>query len=154
VVDSGRVESGEFVPDRPDQAQRAVVVSTKLVQPGATAMPSPHPLAERENEVHGSTVLLDARLSYEALAFCQARGVVSELYLAIETARNCFPVIGNPDVELVHDPETEDASYLVIAIKVQGEVKDIVMAHRKFANETARLLGPSRAIIALNYDII
>jgi hypothetical protein len=46
------------------------------------------------------------------------------------------------------------ASYLVIEVQVRGEVKDVVMAHRKFAHQTARLLGTERSIITLNYDII
>jgi hypothetical protein len=84
---------------------------------------------------------------------CLRIGVVSELSLAIETARKCFSIIGNPAVDLVQDPET-DASYLVIEIQVRGDVRDNVMAHRTLARETARLLGPRREIISLHYDII
>jgi hypothetical protein len=84
---------------------------------------------------------------------CLRIGVVSELSLAIETARKCFSIIGNPAVDLVQDPET-DASYLVVEIQVRGDVRDNVMAHRNFARETARLLGPRREIISLHYDII
>lgn len=129
-------------------------MSTEIDQPGTGAVPSRQPVAELENDVQGRSVPFDARLSWDALTFCRLHGIDSELRLAIETARNCFPIIADPDVELVHDPETEDASYLVIEILVRGEVKDIVVAHRKFANDTARLLGPKRAMIALNYDIM
>ncbi len=60
----------------------------------------------------------------------------------------------DPVVELVHDRETEHGSCIVIEIQVQGEVKDIVAAHRKFASETAKTLGPKRAMITLNFDIV
>jgi len=142
------------VPDRRHHVQQGAKVSIDIVQPEATVVPSPQPPAVTEDEVQRLSELFGARLSCEALVFCQFKGVVSELRLAIETARNCFQIIGNPDVELVHDPETEAASYLVIEVQVRGEVKDIVMAHREFAKETARLLGPERSIITLNYDII
>ena len=79
--------------------------------------------------------------------------VLSELSIAIDTARKCFSIIGNPAVDLVQDPET-DACYLVIEIQVRGDVRVNVMAHRNFAGETARLLGSRREIISLHYDII
>jgi hypothetical protein len=127
-------------------------VPIDIVQPEAAGSPRPQTLAE--SEIHGVSDLVGARLSSEAMAYCRLEGVVSALRLAIETARNCFQIVGIPDVELVHDPETEDASYLVIEVELRGEVKDIVMAHRKFAHETAKLLGPERSIITLNYNII
>jgi hypothetical protein len=154
MIDNGRVESRAFVPDRPDNAQEGAIVSTEIVEPKATAALSAQPLAESTNDLQGPTVLFDSRISCDALAFCRLHGIDSELGLAIETARNCFPIVGNPNVELVHDPETEDASYLVIEIPVRGEVTDIVRAHRNFASETAKSLGPKRAMITLNYDII
>jgi hypothetical protein len=154
VVCRRRVESGEPEPDCPGDGEEEVKVSTEGVQPGAAEVPSPQPVPELENDNQGPSVPFDASLSCEALAFCRLHGIESELRLAIGTVRRCFRIIGNPDVELVHDRETEDAAYLIIEIQVRGEVKDIVMAHRKFASETARSLGPKRAIIALNYYII
>jgi hypothetical protein len=39
-------------------------------------------------------------------------------------------------------------------IRVSGAVKDNVIAHRKFAQDAARLLGSRREMITLHYDIL
>jgi hypothetical protein len=78
----------------------------------------------------------------------------SDLAIALDTARRTFALIGDPVVELLADPEIPDTSYLVIEIRVTGTVKDNVMAHRKFASEAARLLGPKRETVKLHYDIV
>jgi hypothetical protein len=95
--------------------KRGVKVSTEIVQPGAAAVPTPQPVPKLENDIQGPSVPFDASLSCEALAFWRLHGIESELRLAIGTARRWFPIIGNPDVELVHDRKTEDVSYLIIA---------------------------------------
>jgi hypothetical protein len=95
-----------------------------------------------------------ARTSAEALKFCLSKGIVSQLGTAIDLASKYFSIIGSPSVRLVQDPEIERAFYLMLEIQVRGTVRDNVMSHRSFANETAKLLGSSREIIRLHYDII
>jgi len=85
-------------------------------------------------------------MSPEALSFCRRKGVVTELSIAIDSARRGFSTIGAPVVNLVEDPEIDDTSYLVIEI----QVRDAVIAHMKFAGETAKSLGCSREIIKLH----
>jgi hypothetical protein len=95
-----------------------------------------------------------AHTSAEALEFCRSRGIVSQLGAAIDSAGNHFSIVGSPFVRLVQDPEVEGFSYLVIEIQVAGTVRDNVMSHRNFANETAKLLGATREMIRLQYDIV
>lgn len=93
-------------------------------------------------------------LSPEALSFCLAKGLRPELIVALDAARRFFSIIGNPVVELLAGPETADTFYLIIELRVRGSVKENVIAHRKSANETAKLLGSRREIISLHYEII
>lgn len=98
--------------------------------------------------------LAGVRMSSEAHAFCQRNGFARELIDAIDSAKKCFSTVGSPVVNLVQDPEVDDTSYLVIEIQVRGEVRDNVVAHRKFATETAKSLGRNGELIKLHYDII
>ena len=61
--------------------------------------------------------------------------------LAIDLVRQCFPIVGNPAVNLVQDPEVDRSDYLVIEIQVQGGVKETVSAHKQFAFEASQGLG-------------
>ena len=153
MVYRGKVQSGPVVLDPPGTLPDGAKVSIEVIQPEPRSLlcVDTPPATEMEGGVPSG--LADACLSSKALSFSLRIGVVSELSLAIETARKCFSIIGNPAVDLVQDPET-DASYLVVEIQVRGDVRDIVMAHRNFALEKARLLGPRREIISLHYDII
>lgn len=98
--------------------------------------------------------LTGVRLSPEVLSFCVENAVYADLTIALDAAKNSFSIIGNPVVELLADPEVGDTFYLVIEIRVKGEVRENVLAHRTFASATAKRLGSKREIIRLHYDII
>jgi hypothetical protein len=98
--------------------------------------------------------LAGAHPSAEALKFCLTKGIASELGMAIDSARKHFSIIGNPFINLVHDPEDDHTSYLVIEIQVRGTVRDNVISHRGFAHETAKLLGSKRELMKVHYDIM
>src|SRR5260370_34095441 len=110
--------------------------------------------AREESAPRMATGLAAAQTSAEALKFCLSKGIVSQLGTAIDSARKYFSIVGSPSVRLVQDPEVEGTSYLMIEMQVRGTVRDNVLSHRSFANETARLLGSSREIIRLHYDIV
>jgi hypothetical protein len=97
--------------------------------------------------------LAGARLTSDALSFCHREGIASELSLALDLARQCFAIVGNPVVNLVPDPEVDGASYLVIEIQVRGGVKETVSAHKQFALEASQRLGSKRELIRLHYVI-
>jgi hypothetical protein len=110
--------------------------------------------ARDESTFRMESGLAAARTSAEALKFCLTKGVANELGIAIDSARKHFSTVGSPSVNLVHDPEDDHASYLVIEIQVRGTVRDNVMSHRRFANEMAKSLGTIRGLLRLHYDII
>jgi hypothetical protein len=95
-----------------------------------------------------------ARLSSDALSFCHREGIASELGRALDLARQCFSIVGDPVVNLMQDPEVAGAHYLVIEIQVRGGVKKTVSAHKQFALEASERLGSKREVIRLHYDII
>jgi hypothetical protein len=109
------------------------------------------------SSAHGTntlTIELSDGISAEALEFCFAKGLAPQLGMAIESARKHFSIVGRPFVNLVQDPEDDHTSYLVIEIQVSGTVRDNVISHLGFAHETAKLLGPTRELMKLHYDII
>ena len=93
-------------------------------------------------------------LSPEALSFSREAGIATDLSLALDTAMKHFSIIGSPVVNLMRDPEVDDSSYLAIEIQVTGGVKCNVRAHREFASEMARLLGPRREMFTLHYNVM
>jgi hypothetical protein len=94
--------------------------------------------------------LSGARLSADALAFCRREGITSELILALDLVSQCFPIVGNPVVNLVQDPEVDRAGDLVIEIQVQGGVRETVSAHKPFALRASQRLGSRREMILLH----
>ncbi len=93
-------------------------------------------------------------LSPDALAFCRREGIATELSLALDLVSQCFPIVANPAVNLVHDPEVDREAFLVIEIQVQGGVKETVAAHKRFALEASQRLGAKRELIRLHYEMI
>jgi hypothetical protein len=98
--------------------------------------------------------LSEVELSSSALAFCRCEGITSELSLAVDLVRRYFSIVSNPVINLVLDPEVEDADYLVIEIQVRGGVKKNVAAHKQFASEASQRLGAKREMIRLHYSMI
>jgi O-acetyl-ADP-ribose deacetylase (regulator of RNase III) len=95
----------------------------------------------------------DAQITSEVLKFCNEKQIVSDLAKAIALAKDCFQIVGRPEVLLEQDFEMDDSFCAVIRIQVSGDVSDNVAAHRKFACEASRLLGQSREFIGIVYDI-
>jgi hypothetical protein len=97
--------------------------------------------------------LSGARLSPDARAFCRREGITRKLSLALDLVSPCFPIVGNPVVNLVQDPKVDGAAYLVIEIQVRGGVKETVASHRRFALEASQQSGAKREMIRLHYEI-
>ncbi len=62
----------------------------------------------------------DQSLNDDASAFCESLGLRDKLEKAIELAKGCFALVGDPTIDLEQDPEAGE-SYLVVAIRVEGE---------------------------------
>jgi hypothetical protein len=93
-----------------------------------------------------------AKVSPEAWEFSAHNRLVADLTQGLELARKHF-LASSIRVCVEHDPEVDDASYLVIELEVSGTVSENVLSHRKFASEAAKKLGPNREFIKLCYDI-
>lgn len=92
-------------------------------------------------------VYSQVKLSTEALAFVRQARIAHDLGLALDSVQRHFSILGSPVVNLIRDPEVDHAPDLAIEIEVTGGVRDNVRAHREFAREMARLLGPNRESI-------
>jgi hypothetical protein len=93
-----------------------------------------------------------AKVSPEAWEFSAHNRLVADLTQGLELARKYFSA-SSIRVCVEHDPEVDDASYLVIELEVSGTVSENVLSHRRFASEAAKKLGPNREFIKLYYDI-
>ena len=101
----------------------------------------------------GTTDLGEAVIEPSAIDFCRARGLMAQLKAAIVLAHRHFSITGRPVVRLLHDPEVDGTAYLMIELQTVGTVKENVTSHKQFSIEAASLLGPSRELIRLSYDI-
>jgi hypothetical protein len=150
----GRVEGGQVVTEPSELLPEGAEVSIEVFIPAPSAAADSRSLAGIESDSGTRTDFMGSSISSDALRFCREKGLLLELSRAIDIAKNCFSIIGNPAVDLVRDRETNGLSYLSLEIRVSGAVKDNVIAHRKFAQEAARLLGSNREMITLHYDIV
>jgi hypothetical protein len=101
----------------------------------------------------GAARLGDTAIEPSALDFCRARGLMAQLNTAIVLAQSHFSITGQPTVRLLHDPEVDSTAYLLIELQTVGTVKENVTSHKRFSIDAASLLGPSRELIRLTYDI-
>ena len=150
----GKIEGGQVVTDPSDSLPEGASVSIEVIRPVPKDVAAVQALEVTEITSIGATDLAGTTFSSEALLFCREKGLLVEVNRAIDIAKNIFSIISDPVVNLVHDRETDNASYLSIEIQVSGPVRDIVTAHRKFAQQAAAVLGCNREMITLNYDII
>jgi hypothetical protein len=96
----------------------------------------------------------DIPLSEEVHAFCQRHGLTDYLSMALGLARQCFPIVGDPTVQLEQDPE-DGESYLVIEIRAGGGEEDCARSHRRYLSAWANTAPwPAVHLIRLLYDII
>src|SRR5262249_45029667 len=100
---------------------------------------------------------VDARgmsLTPEVRAFCAQEDITAELRIAIDLAKQCFDLDGEPSVRLEQDPEVE-SSYLVVDVVAKGSIDGVVAAYNSYASEWATAVAwPKVEKIRLAYDII
>ena len=80
---------------------------------------------------NSTTAVADVQLSDEVSAFCQRHDLLDHLGRAIELARQCFSIVGDPVVELEQDPE-DGEWYLVLEIRVRGDEGEYIEAHKAY----------------------
>ena len=155
MVYRGRIEGGQVVTDSSDLLPEGARVSIEVIPDRPqTGSESQSPDGANDVDSRVNSCQFDAIVSSEALSFCREHDLLFDLSRAIDIAKRAFLILGSPAVDLVHDRETDGLSYLCIEIQVCGAVQDNVIAHRKFAQESARVLGARRETITLNYNII
>jgi hypothetical protein len=92
--------------------------------------------------------------SDEVREFCERHAFFGHLAKALELARECFTIVGEPVIRWAHDPENDD-EYLVIAIQVQGSVSECVEADVRFAKAWTQFAKlPEVRLIRLAPDIV
>lgn len=94
------------------------------------------------------------------MAFCSRanpgaeRGLTfDDLSKAIAAIRDRFAIVAGPTVNLLHDPEIDGLSYVVVEITIQAKPQEALAAHRAFARKMVQLLGPRREFLKLHYQI-
>jgi hypothetical protein len=78
----------------------------------------------------------DLRLFDDALAFCRHNDLLGHLGRAVELARRCFTIVGDPVVQLEQDPEVEEL-YLVLEIRVAEDEDESIEAQRTYSRSWA-----------------
>jgi hypothetical protein len=100
------------------------------------------------------TDVADAQLSQEVRDFCQRHQLLDHLARAIELARQCFSIVGDPVVQLEQDPE-DGEWYLVLEIRVEGDEGACARADREYLRSWANSAPwPAVHLIRLLFDIV
>jgi len=85
--------------------------------------------------------------------FCQLHGLINELAVAVETAKDCFKT-DDAQVEIARDYETDD-QWLVVRVRVPGTVESVLAAKKEnTARWIAAVAWPKRHQIRLSYVIV
>jgi hypothetical protein len=82
-------------------------------------------------EPNSALAIEDVPLSDEVREFCERHALFGHLAKALELARECFTIVGDPVISWEHDPENDD-EYLVLTVKVQGTVSECVESNWRF----------------------
>jgi hypothetical protein len=80
---------------------------------------------------NSALALEEVPLSDEVREFCERHSLFGHLAKALELARECFTIVGDPVISWEPDPE-EDDEYLVLEFKVHGSVSECVQSHVRF----------------------
>ena len=80
---------------------------------------------------HPTVTVTDLELSDEVRAFCQRNDLIGHLSRAVELARQCFEVVGDPVVRLEQDPEDGEC-YLDLEIRVRADEDMCALADRNY----------------------
>ena len=95
----------------------------------------------------------DVQLSEEARAFGQRHDLMDHLATAIELARQCFTIVGNPAIHLEQDPE-DGERYLVLEVRCRGDEREGIDAHKRYLKTWANSAPwPAVHLIRLICDI-
>jgi hypothetical protein len=86
---------------------------------------------EETMESNSALAIEDVPLSDEVREFCERHVLFGHLAKALELARECFRIVGDPVISWEHDPENDD-EYLVLTVKVQGTVSECVESNGRF----------------------
>jgi hypothetical protein len=93
-------------------------------------------------------------LSEEVREFCEHHALFGHLAKAMELARQCFTIVGEPVVQWEHDPDNDD-EYLALEIQVRGSVSECVDALSRFAGAWTQFADlPEVRLIRLSPDIV
>ena len=96
----------------------------------------------------------DPQLSEEARSFCQRHELMHHLAAAIELARRCFTMAGDPRVQLEQDPE-DGEWYLVLEVRCGGDESECISAHKRYLSSWANSAPwPAVHLIRLICDIV
>ncbi len=71
-------------------------------------------------------------LSDEVREFCERHALFGHLAKAMELARECFTIVGEPLILWEHDPENDD-EYVLIEVWARGSVSECAEADWRFA---------------------
>jgi hypothetical protein len=83
-----------------------------------------------------TTAVAELPLSDEVRDFCRRHDLLHHLNRAVELARQCFTIVGDPVVKLEQDPEVEE-SYLVLEIRVAEDEDESIQAQRTYSRSWA-----------------
>jgi hypothetical protein len=72
-------------------------------------------------------------LSEEVREFCERHALFDHMAKALELARQCFTIVGEPVVVFEQDPDN-DEEYLLLEIQVPGSVSERVESRVRFAD--------------------
>jgi hypothetical protein len=93
--------------------------------------------------------LEDVRLSEEVREFCERHALFGHLAKALELARECFTIVGDPVITWEQDPEIDD-EYLVLEFKVRGSVSECVESNWRFLRAWGKVASlPESRLIRL-----
>ena len=94
------------------------------------------------------------QLSEAIRAFCQRHELMHHLATAIELARQCFTMVGDPMVQLEQDPE-DGEEYLVLDVRCRGDESECIRAHKSYLKSWASSTPwPAVHLIRLLCDIV
>ena len=91
-------------------------------------------------------------LTDEVLAFCSQQKIFNHFQHALRLAQQSFLDLGNINVKIDNDPESEDV-WLLIVVQVHGEIEKVLEMYDTYAKGLIRAVPwPARDKIRLIYD--
>jgi hypothetical protein len=92
-------------------------------------------------------------LSPDLQEFCARLGILEYLAVAVDLARKCFPLVGEPCVHPEQDPETGE-EWLILDIRVRGEIDEVLDSYDLYTDLwISSVPWPEGEKIRLSYHI-